>query len=613
MSIPSQFPQIIAAARGTALQALALQAGQSIEGKVIGPAPNGGTQVQIAGQSLNLVLPLAAKAGDILKFDVQGTGAQLRLAIQAASIKALSTPNAQTPTAQPAPQASVTLPLPSPGATLSTELRPGVTTTPQPQAAAPPTSQPAATQSGATLAAPQANTPAPQPGAPSAVGQTPASSASQGANTQVQTAPPAATANSPAPPLANAPSGTNAAPTAPLATAAPTPQPAVAGTATPPTAAPPGAPAGGAPQAAPTFSPALPQAPATPVVPNMALRTAAYPASPPAAAPVTAQPGTTTAAATPTAPTTGQTPPAQPATPQAALAQMVQTALPRQNSIASLTAALTAVAGKVALPEPVIRAAQLVLAGRVVLDGGKLDGAALQKAVLGSGIFQEAALGNATARLPTAQTDMKSALLGLRQSLASWLGQQGGLAAVAQPPPPLRGQVPRAKGPIPPPVDPAMGSETVGKHLLDRTDAALSRLRLHQHASLPDPTTRNADWSLDLPVVISGQQTLLQMQIHRDEHSASEEQSERGWQMRFAVNVPDMGEVGAQVTLRGRTTGVMLWAADAETSAALESEVAALRDTLASVGLQPGSVIVRHGAPQTNQPSSSGHFVDARS
>lgn len=328
---------------------------------------------------------------------------------------------------------------------------------------------------------------------------------------------------------------------------------------------------------------------------------------------MTAQPGAAPNLVTPTASPIAATPPAQPATPQAALAQMVQTALPRQNGIASLTAALTAVAGKVALPEPVIRAAQLVLAGRVVLDVGKLDGAALQKAVLGSGIFQEAALGDASARLPTAQTDMKSALLGLRQSLASWLGQQGGLAAVAQPPPPLRGQVPRAKGPIPPPVDPAMGSETVGKHLLDRTDAALSRLRLHQHASLPDPATRNADWSLDLPVVISGQQTLLQMQIHRDEHSASEDQSERGWQMRFAVNVPDMGEVGAQVTLRGRTTGVMLWAADAETTAALESEIAALRDTLASVGLHPGSVIVRHGAPQTSQPSASGHFVDARS
>ncbi len=292
---------------------------------------------------------------------------------------------------------------------------------------------------------------------------------------------------------------------------------------------------------------------------------------------------------------------------------MVQAALPRQNSIASLTAALTAVAGKVALPEPVIRAAQQVLANRVVLDGGKLNGAALQKAVLGSGIFQEAALGDATARLPTAQTDMKSALLGLRQSLATWLGQQGALAAVAQPPPPLRGQVPRAKGPLPAPVDPASGSESVGKQLLDRTDAALSRMRLHQHASLPDPATRNADWSLDLPVVISGQQTLLQMQIHRDEHGASEDQNERGWQMRFAMNVPDMGEVGAQVTLRGRTTGVMLWAADAETSAALESEINALRDTLASVGLQPGSVIVRHGAPQTPAPGPSGHFVDARS
>ncbi|MBU1303982.1 MAG: flagellar hook-length control protein FliK, partial [Alphaproteobacteria bacterium] len=88
---------------------------------------------------------------------------------------------------------------------------------------------------------------------------------------------------------------------------------------------------------------------------------------------------------------------------------------------------------------------------------------------------------------------------------------------------------------------------------------------------------------------------------------------ERGWQMRFALNVPNMGEVGAQVTLRGRTTGVMLWAADQATTDALAAEIDSLRNTLASVGLHPGALIVRHGEPPNAQPASSGHFVDARS
>src|SRR5690606_1957354 len=86
------------------------------------------------------------------------------------------------------------------------------------------------------------------------------------------------------------------------------------------------------------------------------------------------------------------TPGTQPATPQAALAQMVLAAVPRQAPISHLTAALTAIAGKVVLPEPVVRAAQQVLAGRVAIEGGRFDGATLQAAVKGSGLFQEAQL-----------------------------------------------------------------------------------------------------------------------------------------------------------------------------------------------------------------------------
>jgi hypothetical protein len=290
---------------------------------------------------------------------------------------------------------------------------------------------------------------------------------------------------------------------------------------------------------------------------------------------------------------------------------MVQTALPRQDGITSLTAALTSIAGKVALPEPVVRAAQQVLAGRVAIDGGKLDATVLQKAILGSGVFQEAALARAGSPVPTPQADTKSALLALRQTLTTWLGQQAPLTPASQIPPPLRGHVPRARTSDAPPIDPHGTPEEVGKQLLERTEAALSRVRLHQNASLPDPVARGADWSMDLPVLIGTHQTLLQLQIHRDEQNASEAATERGWQLRFAINLPGMGEVGAQVSLRGVATGIMLWATERETSEALDADIDALRDTLASVGLKPGAIIVRHGEPPAPPPSPSGHLVDA--
>jgi hypothetical protein len=291
---------------------------------------------------------------------------------------------------------------------------------------------------------------------------------------------------------------------------------------------------------------------------------------------------------------------------------MVQSALPRQDSVAALTTMLTAVIGKVALPEPVMKAARQVLGGQVRLDTGKLDGATLQRAILNSGVFQEARV--ATGAVPTATGDMKSALLTLRSTLGAWLGaDQASVQQVGRTPPPSRGGNPRAMPPEPPPPLPATPGEA-GRRMLDHTDAALSRLRLHQAASLPDQTDpRRADWSMDLPVLIGTHQTTLNIQIHRDPEESGEAAPERGWSLRFALNLPETGEVGAQVSLRGTATGVMLWSANPDTAEALQQGVDELRADLAAAGLRPGAVIVRHGEPATqSQPAQSGHLVDAR-
>jgi len=150
--------------------------------------------------------------------------------------------------------------------------------------------------------------------------------------------------------------------------------------------------------------------------------------------------------------------------------------------------------------------------------------------------------------------------------------------------------------------------------LLERTDAALSRLRLHQNASLPEPSARHeAQWSLDLPVVMGGQQSLLHIQIHRDRDADPEQNEERGWQVRFAINLSEMGEVGAQISLRGSATGILLWADREDTAAALAEGVSGLRQELEALGLNTGAIVVRTGAPMPPAASatSSGHIVDA--
>jgi hypothetical protein len=302
------------------------------------------------------------------------------------------------------------------------------------------------------------------------------------------------------------------------------------------------------------------------------------------------------------------------ATPQAALAQMVQQSLPRQDSILGLTTALTAIAGKVALPEPVAKAAQQVLGQRLQLDGVKLGGAAVRAAMLQSGVFQEALL--ASGQGQAAAGDLKTALLGLRQGLGAWVGNQAPVAQVGSVAPPLRGQVPRARagdGQLPDlPDDPA----EMGKVLLERTEAALSRLRLHQNASLPDPNPGRQDtqWNMDLPVVVGGQQQVLHMQIQRDAEQDAERIEERGWQVRFAINLAERGEVGAQITLRNTVTGVSLWADQPDTALSLARAVDDLRETIAETGLVAGAIVVRSGpptAPAIQPGGKSGHYVDA--
>jgi hypothetical protein len=306
-----------------------------------------------------------------------------------------------------------------------------------------------------------------------------------------------------------------------------------------------------------------------------------------------------------------QAPPAAPQhqTPQAALSQMVQTALPRQDSVVGLTKVLTGVVGSVALPEPVLKAAKQVLARQLPLDAGKLGGTTLERALQRSGIFQEALV--AGGKAPIASGDLKTALLGLRNTLVSWLGAGAPVEKVSPLPPPLRGAPPRARMPA------AAGGEIpadpreAGKVMLERTEAALSRLRLHQAASFPDTASQRPEgqWSLDLPVIIGGQPNAFHLQIHHDAEGGERSAEERGWQVRFAIHLGEAGEVGAQLSLRGRSAGVMLWAEDDTTTRALEESLDEVRQGLSTLGLIPGAIIVRHGAPPAASMPSK-HYVD---
>lgn len=648
MSISSQLPPIPLAMAGASLRALAQAAGQTVEARVLSQAGNGATQVQIGRQVLTINLPQSQPVGATLTLAVQQTDGHLQLALEgvrpppggsaAISGAGQNAPATQVqlsanalsggqidlaPATRPTPQGAA----PASASNLSTPSAPVSAQVSAPSMAplaaygagavlqtSPASSAPVTSVVGNATSAPITAAAAPQAvaGASSSV---PVAAANGPATQVVSANPTSLVTGNVGPEAAAAGLRVSAQPAAPLSSIVP-------GATAPPTAAQ-AAPAASVPRAEIPYAVAAPvSAPGRPVVGVAGSASTTLPPVGQAVsssivgqhAPPPNMAGAAAAQANPTrpGPVLPQSP--VPANPQVALAQMVQQALPRQDSVVGLTTALGAAIGKFALPEPVAKAAQQVLAARVSLDGGQVSGDSLKTAVLKSGVFQEALLASGQGTL--AAGDSKSALLGLRQSLGAWLGQQAPVAQVAGVAPPLRGLLPRARS-----ADggtPALPDDMLeaGRMLLERTEAALSRMRLHQNASLPEQSAarQDAQWSLDLPVVVAGQQHLLQMQIHKDPEGEDERPEDRGWQIRFAINLSDAGEIGAQISLRAGSAGVLLWAERPETSAALSADVEALKVDLAALGLKPGAVVIRTGAPAPpagSAPSASGQHLDA--
>lgn len=598
-----------------ALEALQQHAGETVAAKIVGPLPGGLTQLLAGTETLILKLatPLPAGAAVSLKISTTpdgqpavsvetqphtSTAAPAPIPQRTASLLAQASVPAQA--AQPgAPQATATsLPAASPVAS-SAPAAPAAAgpppAAPSPAAAQPAAPAPAAATTAATLptATPAPAVPVvaavetvlPQPLAPQAppAARAPAapSPAPQPALTLQQsgTTPPPIPAAGPAPLAANpavqalAPSLSSAAPAA----SPPAPQATAAAPAPLPT---------------PTPLSSIPTAYPQPARPQPANAPAPLPISVPAAA----QPTIASAA-----PTVAPSPIAQPAVPATAppvaaptltLTDPAQAAARQQSSAPLLASLSTLAAVATPLPRPVIEAALKVLATRIDLNQAPPTPAALREAVLGAGVLAQPA---------AVTTDSKLALLQLRSALVAFLGAAPIPAPPAgrRPPPPLRGEDPRAPSPESPPPDDGTPHDAA-RTLLSHTDGALSRLKLLQLASQPADPRPNpaapAEYRVEIPMMLGAETGIMQLQIQRDAHNKSQPRA-RGWRMRFALSFSAIGEVGAEVALLGQSASVALWAADPDTADALEAMLPELAPALAARGLDVTGVRLRRGAP----------------
>ena len=311
----------------------------------------------------------------------------------------------------------------------------------------------------------------------------------------------------------------------------------------------------------------------------------------------------------PQAPVAAQAPP--PATRQAALSQMLPEAIARQDSVGPLLQSLaTLVAKPATLPEPVLRTALAVLAQRIVAANGRVQPADLERAVLRSGLGLEATLARGEVPAPM---DAKAGLLALRAGLAKWLGEAPPPVPQREAaPPPLKGLPLRAPDFNQPPLPDAPRDALRAVH--GQADAAVSRLKLMQMASLPDPDPGRPPapaLRLELPLLIGHELVMAQLLVSRD-GTRREAERKRGWTMKFALNFSATGEVGAEVGLLGKAVNVALWAAEPETAEAMQASLTELAGALEAVGLRPGYLRIRHASPEPEKPAS-GQLLDSTS
>lgn len=353
------------------------------------------------------------------------------------------------------------------------------------------------------------------------------------------------------------------------------------------------------------------------------------PALPPAA-----QTGTTppqTPSPLPTLPQVGL--PRTPSTPMrdAALRLLAETeamierplAQPVSTTTTPLKANLEAMLARadVPLPQAVREAIQTVLGQRpsppVAGDAQKQN--VLQQVPLPAG-----------AANPQAASDLKSAMLGLRQALQNWLTPKTELPmpqlpqsaptvpASAAVPPPLRGGPTVPQPPAQPLPFDAMPLQQAGIRLLAETDAALARHTMLQIASLPDDPAapRSADNAqrlvLDIPLVTPQGTAIVQLRIEREQKRNAKGKPSQVWQAMFSVDTEPLGPVHARIAMVGETANVSLFAERSESASALRDNIPLLAAGLAEAAVEPGDILCATGAPAA-PAAVPGLFVDRAS
>lgn len=318
--------------------------------------------------------------------------------------------------------------------------------------------------------------------------------------------------------------------------------------------------------------------------------------TPPDSSAATARPGVAAAAAP-----TGEGPGGLPPSPlQQAVSAARAEAASRQAGLGVLFADLDKALTSPALPPAFEAAIRQVLAQQLRTDR-PITADLLKRAIATSGLFLEAQL----ALGADAPTDLKAAMLRLRQVLTRADARLPAQLQRPTAPPPLAGQAPTAHPPAP---STLTGAETTGdllQHLRGDLEQALARQTLHQLASLPDGAGRH--WMFELPLATPQGVAIGQFAIDQDEAGSGGQPGEApGWQARFSLHLAPLGPVHVRLHTDGGRTHVTFWT---ETTEGLDRLRGGAPDLAAALDAE----IVFHAGPPPQAAPPPGQLVDRAS
>ncbi len=141
-------------------------------------------------------------------------------------------------------------------------------------------------------------------------------------------------------------------------------------------------------------------------------------------------------------------------------------------------------------------------------------------------------------------------------------------------------------------------------HLRKQLEGALSRIQLHQLASLPTSAeAANRTWIFELPIRYQDTTQLMHVSIDADESGSNGTELQHTWTANLAFDLPELGAVHARISLRGEQLSTIFWAPSKTTAAHFQAALPTLSERLTAAGFIAPRVQALRGIPPRPTPS----------